>query len=375
MAAQPTVLAVSTMDTKGEELAFVAGIIRSCGCRVQLVDVSCSPGAEAAPGATVAPEVVAACHPTGASAILEATDRGEAVTAMSIALEAYAVREAAAGSFDAIIGIGGSGGTALITPAMRTLPVGFPKLMVSTMASGDISPYVGCSDITMMPSVVDVAGLNSISCAVLSNAAAAIAGMARTRPPAPAAVAKPTVAVTMFGVTTPCCDAVREALSSKFEVLTFHATGAGGRAMEKLISSGMLSGVLDLTTTEIADEVVGGVLSAGAERLDALANSSLPAVLSVGALDMVNFGGHETVPKAFAERKLHVHNAQVTLMRTTSEELREIARFITRKLNGARGPLTILLPEKGVSLIDKEGMPFDDPEAREALFSELEVNQ
>jgi uncharacterized protein (UPF0261 family) len=279
MSTTPRILAISTMDTKADELSYVARQIEAAGCKCELVDVTAAQGASTSASATIARETIAACHPSGSEAVLDVAYRGEAVTAMSTALTEYVAQQSASGSFHGIIGIGGSGGTALITPAMQALPVGFPKVMVTTMASGDVSPYVGCSDVTIMPSVVDVAGLNSISRVVLSNAAAAVAGMARNRPPAAEAGAKPTVAMTMFGVTTPCCDAVRAALESEYEVLTFHATGAGGRAMEKLATSGMLAGVLDLTTTEVADEVVGGVLSAGPERLDGLAHSLLPAVV------------------------------------------------------------------------------------------------
>ena len=228
----PKILAVSTMDTKSDELAFVAAQIRSSGCSVELVDVSCADGAASHPDATIAREIVAACHPDGAAAVLSVADRGEAVAAMTAALAGFVRKEAS--SFDGIIGLGGSGGTALITPAMQALPVGFPKVMVTTMAGGDVSAYVGCSDVTIMPSVVDVAGLNSISRAVLSNAASAISGMATHTPPPPPRGAKPTVAMSMFGVTTPCCDAVRSALEGEYEVLTFHATGAGGKAMEKV---------------------------------------------------------------------------------------------------------------------------------------------
>jgi len=362
-----TVLAVATLDSKGEELAFVSERIRRLGCACVIVDVSCKDAPMAAPDVTR--EEVAAYHPDGAAKVLSASDRGEAVTAMAAALSQFVTKCPFA--FDAMIGIGGSGGTALITPAMQALPVGFPKLMVTTMASGDVSGYVGCSDVTVMPSVVDVAGINAISTSVLSNAAAAAAGMALQPKKAVAAGAKPMLAMSMFGVTTPCCDAVRKALEAQYEVLTFHATGAGGKAMEKLATSGVLAGVLDLTTTEVADEVVGGVLTAGPERLDMLAATALPAVVSVGALDMVNFGAAESVPAQFKARKLHVHNAQVTLMRTTAEELRKIAGFLAAKLNKSTGPLTLLLPGGGLSLIDAPGMPFHDADAMEALFDEL----
>ncbi|KAL1499641.1 hypothetical protein AB1Y20_011839 [Prymnesium parvum] len=367
------VLAIATMDTKAEEAAFLVHALEQHGLLVAPVDVSCAPLPPSPPTATTPRERVAAHHPKGARHVLSLPDRGDAVGAMSDALQAFVRHEAASRPFAAVIGIGGSSGTAIITPAMQALPVGLPKLMVTTMASGDVSAYVGCADVTIMPSVVDVAGLNSISRAVLRNAAAAIAGMASSAAEPVPADPRPTLALTMFGVTTPCCDAVREALSDEFEVLTFHATGSGGRAMEKLLSSGMLAGVLDLTTTEVADEVVGGVLSAGPARLDALAECAVPAVISVGAMDMVNFGSRDSVPPQFASRQLHEHNAQVTLMRTTADELRQAARFIAQKLNRALGPVCLLLPEGGVSALDQPGMPFDDAAAREALFSELAV--
>lgn len=290
---------------------------------------------------------------------------------MSEALVRYLSVEHAAGRVAGVIGIGGSGGTALITAAMRALPIGVPKLMVSTVASGNTAPYVDCSDLTMMYSVVDVAGLNVVSRRVLANAAHAMAGMVAHQPPA--GQTRPALGMTMFGVTTPCVTAVREALEARgFDPLVFHATGAGGRAMEKLVESGMIEGVLDITTTEVADEVVGGVFPAGPARFDAILTRRIPYVLSVGAVDMVNFGAKETVPERFAGRRLHMHNAQVTLMRTTPDENREIARWIARKLNRATSPVVVMIPEAGVSMIDAPGQPFHDPEADAALFEELE---
>jgi uncharacterized protein (UPF0261 family) len=276
-----------------------------------------------------------------------------------------------------VIGLGGSGGTALITPAMRALPVGLPKVMVSTVAGGNVAPYVGNSDVIMVPSVVDVAGLNAVSRRVLANAAHAVAGMA-TRPPpgVPGAAGspgdRPAVAMTMFGVTTPCVDAVRRALEADgFDCLVFHATGTGGRTMEKLVEAGMVRGVLDVTTTEVADEVVGGVFPAGPARFDAILAAGVPYVMSLGALDMVNFGATDTVPAEFRGRRLHVHNPQVTLMRTTAAENRRFARWIAGKVNRSTAPLTILVPEGGVSVLDAPGQPFHDPEADAALFDEL----
>jgi uncharacterized protein (UPF0261 family) len=277
----------------------------------------------------------------------------------------------------AIIGIGGGGGTSLITRAMRALPIGVPKVMVSTLASGNVAHYVDCSDITMMPAVVDVAGINRISSAVLSNAAHAVAGMALNRIERVVAhhdnAGRKTIAMTMFGVTTPCVDAVRRALGARgYDCLVFHATGTGGRTMEKLVEGGFIDAVLDITTTEVADEVVGGALSAGPERFDRILARGIPYVMSLGALDMVNFAELHTVPERFRKRKLHRHNSEVTLMRTTAEENRAIARWIARKVNLAIAPITVLIPEYGVSALDAPGQPFHDPQADAELFNELE---
>jgi uncharacterized protein (UPF0261 family) len=364
------VYAVATMDTKGRELDFVAQRIRTAGVAVRLVDV----GVHGEPTATpdVRREQVAACHPRGAGHVVGLTDRGQAVTAMAEALVEFLRREHAAGVVAGVIGLGGSGGTALIAPALRALPVGLPKLLVSTVASGNTTAYVGCCDILLMPSVVDVAGLNCVSRPVLANAAHAIAGMVAHR--TADAADRPALGLTMFGVTTPCVTAVREALEAEgYDCLTFHATGTGGQAMEKLVESGLITGVLDITTTEVADEVVGGVFPAGPARFDAILARRVPYVLSLGALDMVNFGSRDTVPPPFRDRKLHVHNAQVTLMRTTPEENRRFARWIAAKLNRSTAPLVVLIPEKGVSAIDAPGQPFHDPEADRALFEELEA--
>ena len=368
---KPVIYAIATMDTKGVEIAYIAERIRAAGLESRVVDVGTQGAATALPD--VSREQVAACHPggDGKSEVLGRTDRGEAVTRMSEALVSYLSSEHAAGRIAGVIGIGGSGGTALITPAMRALPIGLPKVMVSTVASGNVAPYVGCCDITMMYSVVDVAGINNVSRVVLGNAAHAIAGMVKNSPPR--AEAKPTVGMTMFGVTTPCVTMVREALEARgFDCLVFHATGAGGQAMEKLVASGMITGVLDITTTEVADEVVGGVFPAGPARFDAILASRVPYVMSVGAMDMVNFGAKETVRPQFQKRKLHVHNAQVTLMRTTPQENQLCAHWIAEKINRSTAPVTLLLPEKGVSMIDAPGQPFHDAQADAALFQELE---
>jgi uncharacterized protein (UPF0261 family) len=365
-----SVYAVATMDTKGEELAYVAQCVRAAGAPVVTVDVGTK--GPSAVAADTDRATVAACHPddNGRRTALTGGDRGQAISAMSQAFECFTRRELEAGRLAGIIGLGGSGGTVLITKAMRALPIGLPKLMVSTLASGNVAPFVGVSDITFMHSVVDIAGLNSVSRLVLANAAAAIAGMVqRTVNPEPA---RPTLGMTMFGVTTPCVTSVRQALEALgFDCLVFHATGTGGQAMEKLVEAGLIHGVLDITTTEVADEVVGGILSAGPERFEAIVGAGIPYVLSLGALDMVNFGALETVPDAFRSRKLHVHNAQVTLMRTTVPENRRIAQFIASKLNRARRPFRIFIPEKGFSALDAPGQPFFDPEADRALIDEL----
>ncbi len=363
----PRVYAVATMDTKGGEIAFVAERIRAAGVECVIVDV----GTKDPP--TVAPDISrdAVAASRGGENVLGLTDRGAAVTAMSAALVEFLKAEYAAGKLAGVIGIGGGGGTALITSAMRALPVGVPKLMVSTMASGNVGPYVDCSDLTMMYSVVDLAGINSVSRRVLANAAHAIAGMVQHS--LPSIAEKPTVGMTMFGVTTPCVDAVRKSLETRgYDCLVFHATGSGDRAMENLVRSGLIQGVIDVTTTAVTDEVVGGVLTCGSHRFEAILEARIPYVLSVGALDMVNFGAKETVPPKFTERKLHVHNAQVTLMRTTPDENRQIARWIANKLNRSIAPLTLLIPDLGISAIDAVGQPFHDPVADAALFDELE---
>ena len=368
-----SVYAIATMDTKGHELAFVADCLRGALASVVTVDV----GTKDPPA--VEPDVkrdrVAAFHPheEGRIAALSASDRGRAITAMSEALEHFLCGEFEAGRVAGVIGIGGSGGTALVTPAMRSLPIGLPKMMVSTLASGNTAPFIGTSDITMMNPVVDVAGLNAVSRRVLGNAAFAMAGMVRHTI---ALVAeKKTLGVTMFGVTTPCVTMIREALESPecgFECLVFHATGVGGAAMEKLVESGAIQGVLDVTTTEVADLIVGGILPCPQSRFDAIIQAKIPFVLSVGALDMVNFGELASVPERFRGRRLHRHNPQVTLMRTTPNENRAVACWIAAKLNRALAPFSVLIPEKGVSALDAPGQPFHDAEADDALFDELE---
>ena len=367
---RPAVYAIATLDTKGAELAFVARLLALAGISVVTVDVGTFGEPRIAPD--VSRERVAACHPDGSDAVLKHTDRGQAVEAMSVALQGFMLRENEAGRLSGVIGLGGTGGTALIAPALRALPIGLPKLLVSTVAGGNVAAYVGSSDLVMFPSIVDVAGLNSVSRRILGNAANALAGMVQGAVPSTASD-RPTIGMTMFGVTTPCVEAVRSALESEgFDCLVFHATGTGGRAMEKLVEAGLIRGVLDITTTEVADEVVGGVFPAGPDRFEAILAAGVPYVMSLGALDMVNFGAMETVPAKFKDRRLHVHNSQVTLMRTTSDENRQFAQWIGGKLQKAVTPVTILIPERGVSALDAPGQTFHDPLADAALFDELE---
>jgi len=362
-----SIFVIGTCDTKLRELEYVKSVIEAAGVAATLVDVGTS---EHDSSADVTPAEVAGHHPDGAGAV-RSDDRGDAVAAMAVALEHYV--RANASDIAGIIGAGGSGGTALVTPAMRVLPVGVPKLMVSTVASANVAPYVGPSDIAMMYSVTDVSGINRISRQVLGNAANAIAGMVANDVPAGDGDLPP-VGLTMFGVTTPLVTRLAEELADRYDPLVFHATGTGGQSMEKLVDSGMVVAVLDMTTTEVADHLVGGVFSAGLDRIGAIARSGVPYVGSVGAVDMVNFGARDTVPAEFSDRNLHVHNPQVTLMRTTVEENTAIGEFIASKLNACNGPVRFLLPEGGVSLIDAPGQPFHDPVADEALFVAIEAN-
>jgi uncharacterized protein (UPF0261 family)/ABC-type branched-subunit amino acid transport system ATPase component len=353
-----------TFDTKGRELFYLRQCLEKLGLRVVTVDLATS--GKPSP-ASVHPREVARHHPDGERAVFSG-DRGSAVTAMAVAFERFMLGRRDVGG---LISAGGSGGTALATQAMRALPVGCPKVMVSTMASGDTRPYVGPSDICMMYSVTDVQGINRISEKVLANAAHALAGMIAHPPPTEGAT-KPAIGLTMFGVTTPCVQAVTQRLGEAYDCLVFHATGVGGQSMEKLADSALLAGVIDVSTTEVADEIGGGVLSAGPTRLDVFARRALPYVGSCGALDMVNFGALDSVPERFRGRKLYRHNATVTLMRTTADENRAIGEFLARKLNAMVGPVRFLIPEGGVSAIDKPGQPFHDPEADHVLFATLE---
>jgi uncharacterized protein (UPF0261 family) len=363
----PTVVLIGTLDTKGQEYAYLADRVREHGCDVLLVDAGVL-GDPSVP-ADVGRAEVAAAAGADVTALAAAEDRGAAVETMARGAAEVVRRLHAEGGLDGVAALGGSGGSSIATYAMRQLPVGVPKLMVSTLASGDTRPYVGAVDVTMMYSVVDIAGLNQVSGRILANAAGAIAGMVKASMP-PLGDARPLVAASMFGVTTPCVTRARERLEELgYEVLVFHATGTGGQSMEALMRGGFVTGVLDVTTTELADDLVGGVLSAGPDRLEAAGKLGIPQVVSLGALDMVNFGPRDTVPAAFAERNLYVHNPTVTLMRTTSEECAELGRRIARKLNAATGPTALFVPLRGVSMIAVEGQPFYDPEADEALFA------
>ncbi|GHJ40993.1 Tm-1-like ATP-binding domain-containing protein [Streptomyces sp. TS71-3] len=366
-----TVVLIGTMDTKGEEYAWLADRVRAHGADAVTVDVGAFSHADADVGAAE----VAIAGGADLSALREANDRGAAMEAMASGAAAVVLALHAEDRLDAVLAVGGSGGSSVAARAMRALPVGVPKLLVSTMAAGDVSPYVGESDVTLMYSVVDVAGINSVSEQVFGNAAAAAAAMAaeqENRRGAPAGESRPLVGLSMFGLTTPAVDEARaELVRLGYEPLVFHATGAGGRALEKLAGDGRLAGVLDLTTTELADDLVGGVLSAGPHRLEAAGERGIPQVVSTGAVDMVNFGPRETVPAGFGDRTFVVHNPTVTLMRTTPEENAELGRRIGTKLSGARGPVTVLLPLRGVSGIDKDGGPFRDTAADDALFSSL----
>jgi uncharacterized protein (UPF0261 family)/ABC-type branched-subunit amino acid transport system ATPase component len=353
-----------TFDTKGRELFFLRQCLERLGLRVITVDLSTS--GKPSP-ASVHPREVARHHPQGEAAVFSG-DRGSATGAMALAFAAFVQTRRDLGG---IISAGGSGGTSMASQGMRALPIGLPKMMVSTMASGDTRPYVGPSDICMMYSVTDVQGINRISEKVLANAANALAGMI-AHPAADSGSTKPAIGLTMFGVTTTCVQAVTKRLEETHDCLVFHATGVGGQSMEKLADSGLLAGVIDVSTTEVADEIAGGVLSAGATRLDVFAQRALPYVGSCGALDMVNFGAWDTVPERFKARKLYRHNPTVTLMRTTVDENRAIGLFIATKLNAMQGPVRFLIPEGGVSAIDKPGQPFHDPEADRVLFATIE---
>jgi uncharacterized protein (UPF0261 family) len=366
------VVLIGTLDTKGPEYAWLRERLRELDCEVIVVDAGVG---EPTVHGDVSNERVAWAAGAEVEVLRAAGDRGAAVAAMGEGAAAVLAGLHSAGRVDAVLAVGGSGGSSIAARAVRDLPIGVPKVIVSTMAAGEVSPYVGVKDVTLMYSVVDIAGINRISRLILGNAAAATAGMAKARTAtASAEVAgdRPLVAASMFGVTTPAVDAARQRLEELgYEVLVFHATGSGGRALEGLVESGLVAGVLDLTTTELADDLVGGVLSAGPSRLNAAAEHGVPQVVAPGALDMVNFGPRDTVPGRFSERLLYEHNPTVTLMRTTPEEMAELGRRITAKLARANGSWALFVPLRGVSALDAPGQAFYDPEADEACFAEL----
>lgn len=363
-----TIAIIGTLDTKGREFGFIKKLVEDRGLNTFCLNTGVfDPLFEA----DVSNTEIAAAVGADLAAIVEARDRATATDVMSRGLKEILPKLYAEGKFDAVISAGGSGGTSMAAPAMRALPIGVPKMIISTMASGNVSQYVDTSDLIMVPSIVDVEGLNDISKKIFTNAVNALCGMV-SYPSEVVSEGKPLLAATMFGVTTPCIKTAKEYLESQgYDVLVFHATGAGGRSMESLVDAGFIKGVLDMTTTEWCDEIVGGVLTAGPHRLEAAGKAGIPQVVSVGALDMVNFGPWETVPPQFTDRNLYKHNPTVTLMRTTADELKQIGGAIAEKLNMAKGPTVLYLPLKGVSMIDVEGTPFYDPEADAALFDTL----
>jgi uncharacterized protein (UPF0261 family) len=374
MSSQKRAWVAATLDTKSDEAMYVCNLLEAVGLPVSLADLStwgsCSTLARPSSSTrllTSAAEI-AAHHPQGTSAVF-CGDRGAAIGAMTDAFERFVKARDDVGG---LLGLGGSGGTAMITRAMRALPIGVPKVMVSTMASGNVASYVGACDITMMYSVTDVAGLNRISRRVLGNAAYAIAGM-MLHTSSHEDHERPSLALTMFGVTTPCVQDIVRLLTPRFDCLVFHATGTGGQSMEKLLDDGVIAGVIDITTTEVCDHLFGGVLPCSDERFGAVARSRAPYVASCGALDMVNFGAIETVPRHYRGRKLYPHNPQVTLMRTTVDENIQQARWIAKRLNQCEGEVRVLLPLGGVSALDAPGQPFWDPDADAALFETLAI--
>lgn len=362
-----TILLIGTLDTKGQEFDFVRNLIEARGHKVLMMNAGIF---ESPIHADIQANEVAQAGGSKLESLRSKQDRGEAMQVMKQGVEVLTKKLYEQNKLQAVLGLGGSGGTILATAGMRTLPVGIPKLMVSTLASGDTAPYVDIKDITMMYSVVDIAGINRLSRQILANAAGMICGAVEQT--IPASEDKPLIAATMFGVTTPCVTKVRERLEPHgYEVMTFHATGTGGRAMEGLIADGYVKAVADITTTELADELVGGVLSAGKTRLEVAGQCGIPQVVSLGALDMVNFWAINTIPEKFQKRNLYKHNDNVTLMRTTPEENQELGKIIAEKLNQSKGRTTLVIPLKGVSMIDAEGKPFYDPQADETLFTSL----
>ena len=366
-----TVGIVGTLDTKGIEFQFIKERIEASGTSTCVVNTGILGEPYFEPD--VSAGEVAEAGGTSLRVLQDGGDRGVAVAAMAEGAAKIIAQLQSDGKIDGVISLGGSAGTTIGTTAMRAVPVGVPKIMVSTLASGDTSPYVDTKDVSMMYSVVDIAGINSLSRQILANAAGAIVGMANAE--VPAAEDKPLIGATMFGVTTPCVTKARELLEDAgYEVLVFHATGAGGRAMEDLVKGGFIVGVLDATTTELADELVGGVLSAGPDRLEAAGDLGVPQVVAPGALDMVNFGPPDTVPEQFKDRTFYQHNPTVTLMRTTVAENAELGKIMGQKLSQAKGPTTVIIPKQGVSAIDQEGQPFYSAEAEAAWIENLKAN-
>ena len=365
-----TIAILGTMDTKGEEHAFVSKQIQSRGHRVLVIDVGTLDPPKLQPD--IPRSEVANAAGVDLAALVARRDRGEAVAAMSAGAPIVLSRLVAEKKIDGVVSLGGGGGTAIATSAMRALPIGFPKLMVSTLASGNTAQYVGTKDIVMFPSIVDVAGLNRISRQILTRAAGAICGMVEAQPPVGAD--KPIIVASQFGNTTDCVNRARQLLESAgYEVLVFHATGVGGRTMESIIASGMVAGVLDITTTEWADELVGGVLGAGPKRLEAAARHGVPAIVTPGCLDMVNFQGPGSIPAQFKDRTFYQHNPQVTLMRTTPQECAQLGTIIAEKLNLSIAPVTVLLPKTAISVISARGQKFHDPSADRALFEAIKT--
>ena len=367
----PTVAILGTLDTKGIEVEFLKNRVEAQGCDTLVVDLGILAPPAFEPDI---PRHAVACRAgLRIEDIAASGDRGQAVTAMTRSVQMVLPELYAEDRFQAVIGLGGSAGTTMSTAAMRALPMGVPKVMVSTVAGGDVSAFVGSKDITMIPAIVDVSGLNRISRQVFSRAAAAVAAMVQVE--VPKVEDKPLVAASMFGNTTQCVEAARKGLESAgFEVLVFHATGAGGRTMEDLIGSGFIAAVLDVTTTELADELAGGVMSAGPTRLGAAASAGVPAVVVPGCLDMVNFWAPESVPDRYRGRRFYQHNPNVTLMRTTPEENLELGRRLAQRVNASKGPVAVYLPLRGISVISAPGGVFAWPEADEALFETIKSN-
>jgi len=366
-----TIAILGTMDTKGEEHAFVAQQVKARGHQTLIIDVGALEPPKLQPD--IAREEVAKAAGVDLAALVARRDRGESVAAMSKGAPLVLAKLAAEKKIDGVISLGGGGGTAIATAAMRALPIGFPKLMVSTLASGNTAQYVGVKDIVMFPSIVDVAGLNRISRQILTRAAGAICGMVEAKPEAGAD--KPVIVASQFGNTTACVDRARKILEQEgYEVMVFHATGTGGRTMESIIESGMVAGVLDITTTEWADELVGGFLGAGPTRLEAAARHGVPAIVTPGCLDMVNFHAPDSVPAKFKGRNFYQHNPQVTLMRTTQEECSQLGRIIAEKVNLSKGSVAVLLPKQAISVISAPGQKFHDLAADQALFDAIKTH-